>query len=231
MKLLLTILLLLVCVSLNAQKATISLSNGQFINNAPSGRDWYDYKVSGITTYEGGDTLVLSNLTDQNRVSYYGKWARGKAGVGCECSFSNTANDSLVIWFTDAKSFIWYGELMLHHGIVNVYLNNNLLGEIDTYDSRNLAKTRNWERHDLDPLKVYKFKLVVTGRKNPLSTGAYIVTHGFKMWKDKPVVEPPIVVDPPVQIDTVYVRDTIRIHTRDTVYFVPEIIINYKSPK
>ena len=220
------LLLLLTITSSYAQepKATIALSNGQFINNAPSGRDWKSYKVSSLTTYEAqSDTSYFDNDQLAN-MTYYGKW--NHAASGCFCSYSNAANDSLVFMFTDATYFEWRGELMSHHGIADVYFDDKYIGEVDTYDTRNLAQTRNWRAENLDPGKVYKFKLVVTGRKNAASAGAYIVNHGFRIIKQK--VDPP--VPEPCDPKIVYVTDTVIVTNTitDTVWIKPEIFINYK---
>lgn len=184
------LLLLLLTSSLMAQtpKAIIQLSNGQFINNAPSGRDWTTWDVKGVTTYDGTDTLRVDN-GDLTRIAYYGKWSHAEAG--CFCSYSNTATDSIVFLFTDANYFQWRGELMAHHGIADIYWDNKYVGQVDTYDTRNLSNTRNFQAENLETSKVYKFKLVVTGKKNTLSTGTYIVNHGFMIYKNAVAPEPP----------------------------------------
>lgn len=201
-------------------KATLSLTNGQFIVNAPSGRDWTTYKVSSVSAYEATDTSYFDNSAMGSMV-YYGQWVHAQAG--CLCSYSNAANDSLVFIFTDANYFEWRGELMGHHGIADIYWNDKYIGEVDTYDTRNIAHTRNWKAENLDPAKVYKFKLVVTGKKNALSTGAYIVHHGFRIWKDA-IAEPE-----PCEPEIIHKTDTLII--RDTIWMKPEIIINYNKIK
>ncbi len=177
------LILILLTTSLYAQeiKATLSLVNGQFINNAPDGRDWYGWDVKGVEVYEGSDTLIVDD-SELNKITYYGNWRHEESG--CFCSFSNSATDSIVFLFTDANYFEWRGRLMSHHGIAGIYWNDKYIGEVDTYNTKNLVKTRNWRAKNLDTTKVYKFKLVVTGKNNPLSTGAFIVIHGFRIYKD-----------------------------------------------
>ena len=192
------------------------LTNGQFLNNAPSGRDWTDYKVSEVNFYDYKDTLEFDN-SELNRMTYYGNWLHSV--TGCNCSYSNTPNDSIVFQFTGAYGMTWIGELMKHHGIADIYLDNQYLGPIDTYGAFDLAKTRNWQRTDLDPEKVYKFKIVVTGKRNVLSTGTYIVNHGFRLINTTPVK--------PCIPEIIYNTDTI--YKTDTIYMVP--VFEYKPSK
>ncbi len=167
-------------------KATLQLSNGQFINNAPDGRDWYGWEVIGVHFYDSYSDTFYVDDSEFNRISYYGNWQH--AETGCFCSSANQTNDSIVFLFTDATYFEWRGELTHRHGIAAVYFDNKYIGEVDTYDTRNLTHTRNWKAESLDPGKVYKFKIVVTGRKNPASSGAKIVNHGFRIKKQS--IEP-----------------------------------------
>jgi hypothetical protein len=185
------LLLILLANITYAQRVTLHLTNGQFINNAPTGRDWTAYKVSEVNLYDYKDTIAFDD-SELNRMTYYGKWVN--ATSGCFCSFSNTPNDSIVFQFTGAYGMTWIGELMRHHGIADIYLNDQYLGPIDTYSNLDLTKTRNWQRTDLDTAKVYKFKIVVTGKKNVLSTGAYIVNHGFRVIN---VTKPPVIPTDP----------------------------------
>lgn len=192
------ILILILLPILTQVKATLSLTNGQFINNAPSGRDWTAYKVNEVTTYEVNSDTSYFDDSQTDKMTYSGKWVN--APTGCQCSYSNTLNDSLVFIFTDATYFEWRGELMSHHGIADIYFDGKYIGPVDTYDARNISITRNWKAEKLDTAKVYKFKLVVTGKKNTLSAGAYIVNHGFRIINEPaiipPVVIPPIVTEP-----------------------------------
>ena len=77
--------------------ATIKLSDGTFINNAPSGRSWFDYPVSvedvrnGFELQVEQDTLLIDD-SEQNKITYYGDWrisnhyVFGPALNSCNCS-------------------------------------------------------------------------------------------------------------------------------------------------
>ncbi|KKM85613.1 hypothetical protein LCGC14_1287210, partial [marine sediment metagenome] len=56
----------------------------------------------------------------------------------CHCSWSQSPNDSLVFKFTNTRQFEWYGELMEHHGIVDLYWEDQYVTTIDTYDPANI---------------------------------------------------------------------------------------------
>ena len=225
MKVLLLILLTSTCISAQEIKATLKLSNGQFINNAPDGRDWSGWNVIGVDFYDSySDTLYVDD-GELGMITYYGNWRHAESG--CFCSYSNTANDSIVFLFTDVNYFEWRGELMAHHGIADVYFDNKYIGEVDTYDPRNLTHTKNWKIENLDPAKVYKFKLVVTGKKNTESAGAYIVNHGFRVWKHTSAPPDPEPLPEPCPPEIVYVTDTVTV--RDTIWMVP--VFDYKPVK
>jgi len=182
----LLILLLLIPIQLYSQlQATIRLTDDTFINNAPSGRSWKDYKAAGITLYESSDTLVIHN-SDVDKITYFGSWSISDKNIpadsnNCYCSFSRTANDSIVFKFTDAESFEWFGERVKHHGIVDIFINNKFDTTINTYSEVGKSPVINYYKYDLDTNKVYKFKLVVTGRKDRNSAGAYIVNQYFRL--------------------------------------------------
>jgi len=146
--------------------------------------------------------------SEQDKIIYYNNWRisdtlavpiEGVPG-SCYCSWYQNANDSLVLRFTNATEFHWIGEMMTHHGIAEVFLNDVYQGEKDTYSAANEILTTNWSFTDLDPEKVYKFKLVGTGRKNPASTWYGTVIHGFKLMNKS---EPPIDLNNPVTVENI----------------------------
>ncbi len=212
MKQLLYILFLLP-LQLSAQVATITLADGTFINNAPSGRSWVEYKTvpGGLSFYPEKDTTIIDD-SDQNRITYYGNWRVSTGGIfipessSCNCSWSRSSNDSLVFKFTNVTRFEWYGEKMSHHGMVELYWQDQYIMTIDTYGPDNINMYRHWFIDNLDTAKIYKFKLVATGGRNIASTGAAIVNHGFLVINT--VSEVNIPPEPGSPIDIV---DTIRL--------------------
>jgi hypothetical protein len=220
-------ILLLITPPLFGQVATIKLANNTFIVNAPSGRDWTDYSVTGFEVYNEGDTMKIDN-EEFDKISYTGNFAHSSdnnfgppqpGAGGCSCSYSLTPGDSIVFMFTNANHFEWRGELARHHGIADVYWNDIYLGPIDTYNDQDLTFTRNFVKDNLDVNEVYKFKIVITGNKNPASTGAYVVNHGFIIWKDA-IIDPP---DPdPCTPDTIYIIDTVFLTPK--YYFLPDTL-------
>ena len=209
--------------------ATIKLSDGTFINNAPSGRSWVEYKTvpGGIIPYPEMDTLIIDD-SDIGKITYYGNWRISTEQIfmpnesGCNCSWSQSPDDSLVFKFTNARRFEWYGEKMLHQGIVDLYWENQYVTTIDTYSPNDISMYRHWYIDDLDTAKVYKFKLIATGNKNAASSGHYVVNHGFFLINTEKIPIPP---DIPVQVDTVFIHDTVYVIKKDTIYMQPKIFI------
>lgn len=199
MKYLITLFLLITFYS-NAQiKATVKLADGT-TETTLSGNDVrHDYTHSAFKGFkiEFLDFTFDERIIDDSdqSIEYYGDWATGS----CNCTWSQSANDSMVFRFTDATRIEWHGELMSHHGIVDIYFDNEYDVTMDTYSPENVSPAMNWYRDDLDPEKIYTFKLVATGKKNISSSGDYIVNQFIKIIHD-PVVEPPPIIIPPPDI-------------------------------
>ena len=214
--------------------ATIKLADGTFINNASSGKSWVAYNTipGSIVPYLQKDTLIIDD-SDIDKITYYGNWKISTGGIfipsssSCHCSWSQSPNDSLVVKFTNTRRFEWYGELMKHHGIVDLYWEDQYVITIDTYSPNNISLYRHWFIDGLDTAKVYKFKLVATGNKNVASSGLYVVNHGFMLINVDQ--EPDIIpIDTVTFYDTVHVEkinwiDSIRWNIKDTT------IISYKD--
>jgi hypothetical protein len=192
-----------------SQVATIKLSDGTYIVNAPSGRDWNE-EPKGFSVYDEGDTMIYPAYATEHYTTY-GNWANPKKDEGCECIYSQNKDDSLVFKFTNAERFEFWGELMSHHGKADIYFNGVKDIELDSYGADNETPTLNYYKANLDKSKIHTFKMVIKGERNQSSTGNYVVLQHFKLIKsvDPPVEPPP--VDPPVvePCDTVIIRDTV----------------------
>ncbi len=227
--------LLFPCVCMS-QVATIKLLNGTYINNAPSGESWVDYQVTGFSLQEASDTLIIDD-SNQDKISYYGNWRLSSDRVfvpelgNCHCSWSQSPSDSLVFKFTNTRRFEWYGEIMEHHGIVDLYWQDQFIMTIDTYSPANISLYRHWFIDDLDTDKVYKFKLVATGNKNIESRGYNIVNHGFMLINVEQAQDtiPPDVPIPVEVVDTIFIHDTVYVIKKDTIYLQPKIFIKADS--
>jgi len=164
-----------------------------------------EYNLNNRVVFAGDSTWV--DDSEQDKIIYYNNWrisdtlAIPEQDGNCYCSWSQSANDSLVFRFTKATGFVWVGERMSHHGVAEIYLNDEYKGLIDTYSPDNSRLTYNWAINNLDTAKVYKFTLVATGNKNPASTGTAVVIQGFVLKNAKYVPpEPPIDLENPITI-------------------------------
>ncbi|UCD06860.1 MAG: hypothetical protein JSW41_03400 [Candidatus Aenigmatarchaeota archaeon] len=109
-------------------------------------------------------------------MNYYGSWAVPEIdNAGCKCAFSKVANDSLTLHFSKATEIELWGENMPHHGVFELYLNNEHQGTFDTYSAQQRDTVRHWSITGLDPTVTYVLKLIVTGLKNPNSSDSYVV--------------------------------------------------------
>jgi len=168
-------------------RAVLKLEDGTFINNAPSGRNWTEYNVSGFSLSEVTEENAIIDDSEIEKLTYYGNWkisdtlAVPKQEGNCYCSWAGNSTDSIVVKFTRATGFAWIGEKMQHHGIAYVYLNNEFQEKVDTYQQNNQRLTVNWEINGLDTAQVYSFKIVVGGEKNPASSGTNVVMQQFAL--------------------------------------------------
>ena len=137
---------------------------------------------------------TVDNTSD--KINYYGDWTIGDDSEGsCGCSFSKIQGDSLTYYFTGVDRIEFWGEQATHHGIAEIYIDNVLDTMLDTYSPNDLSPALNWFKSGLDPDLTHSFKMVITGTRNPSSTGAYVVLQHLKLFA--PVVEvPPPAVDP-----------------------------------
>jgi len=189
--------------------ADVQLADGTTILNAPSGKDWSNYDATGVYVYDYSDTVIIDD-SDTARI-YYGvkegkgetKWRISTSGVfgpdpvtgSCNCSWTVGPWDYAIVKFTNTRRFEWWGELMEHHGMVNIYFDESgweertgrrtlVADNLDTYSPDNLSPTLNWYADSLDVNKVYEFYMIPTGNKNPASTGTPVVIQGFKLIND-----------------------------------------------
>lgn len=221
-------LFLLILISFNClgQVASIRLSNGTTINNAPSGRSWTGYKATGITLQDAYDTLIIDD-SETDKITYYGNWTMSNS---CLCSYAGTPNDSMVFKFTNSTWFGWYGEQMSHQGNVEVYWNNQYIETIDTYSSNNKQLTLNWFIDNLDTMQVYSFKLIPTGTKNPSSSGTYIVNHYIKLIKSiEAEPDPGPGPDPDIPCDCTEINHIDSITYKEIITYKDSTIYNYKD--
>jgi hypothetical protein len=163
----------------------------------------------------------MENQTAKWRISTSGVFGPDPAIGNCNCSWTQGPWSYAIVKFTNTRRFEWWGELMEHHGMVNIYFDESgweertgrrtlVADNLDTYSPDNLSPTLNWYADSLDVNKVYEFYMIPTGNKNPASTGTPVVIQGFKL-----INPPPEAVYP----DTVYVTitDTVFIDRIDTV--------------
>ena len=220
-------------------RSVLKLKDGTFINNWPSGRSAPDFEILGFDLDPVTSDLIYIDDSEIRKITYYGNWrisdtlaVATQDGGNCFCSWSQSPGDSVVIKFTNATGFAWVGERMPFHGIAELWFNDRLVGEVDTYKEVPERLTVNYAIDNLDPELIYKFKMIATGKKNPASNGTYVVNQMFTLETliEDPIPDPDPDPDPdpiPGEIDTVFITriDTVLIKQIDTVFLEPKIII------
>ena len=188
-------------------KTMVKLKDGTTILNAPSGRDWtsWDAVPGGISMYPSDMDETYIDDSDTTKIAYFGNWrisdtlAIPQGAGNCYCSYTNNPQDSLVVRFTDATTFEWYGEVMEHHGVAEIHFYSDSLELrelVDTYSPNNERPTLNWFIHNLDRNKVYSFQLIVTGNKNPASSGIPIVNQFIRLSSGDTLQLPDVILPP-----------------------------------
>jgi Beta-galactosidase jelly roll domain/Beta-galactosidase, domain 2/Beta-galactosidase, domain 3/NPCBM-associated, NEW3 domain of alpha-galactosidase len=99
-------------------------------------------------------------------------------------SFSNTAGDSVSITF-NGTAVRWISSTDPSHGIANVYLDDQLVATIDGYGPSKQFQDVFYNVSGLSNGS-HTLKIVATGNKNPLATGAFVVVDAI----DPPVYGP-----------------------------------------
>jgi len=99
-------------------------------------------------------------------------------------SFSNTAGDSVSITF-NGTAVRWISSTDPSHGIANVYLDDLLVATIDGYGPSKRFQDVFYNVSGLSNGS-HTLKIVATGNKNPLATGAFVVVDAI----DVPVYGP-----------------------------------------
>ncbi len=87
-------------------------------------------------------------------------------------SFSDTAGDSMSVTFT-GTSVQWIAPTSGNHGIADVFLDGNLLATVDGYSPGTNFQQVEYSVSGL-PDTSHTLKIVVSGQKNPASSGTYV---------------------------------------------------------
>ncbi len=204
--------------------ANLTLADGTVILNAPTGRDWTMYDVQKISVYDALYDTIFIDDSEVNKITYSQNLntsdtiAVPQQTGNCFCSWASEQGESVTIKFTNATSFIWYGEKMQHHGIAQVFLDGQLVKEVDTYSAINTRLTKNWSINNLDAQQIYEVVIKVKGTKNLKSTGTAIVIQYFEIVSAQKRAQPPVQVDTVFIEKPVYITDTLYVHTKEIVY-------------
>jgi len=137
-------------------------------------------------------TIPWTIENTSNEFEYFGEWSHEDA-TGCACSYAKLQTDSVVHVFKGARRIEWWGMKQSTDGKANVYLDGVFQETVDTYAPGRTETTLNWSKSGLDPTKEHHFRIVVTGTRNPASTGHHIVMRYLKFFPDDepPPIEPP----------------------------------------
>ncbi len=87
-------------------------------------------------------------------------------------SFSDTTGDSVSVTF-DGTAVQWIAPTVGNHGIADVYLDGTQVATVDGYSAANDSQQIEYEVSGLTD-GPHTLKIVVSGEKNPASTGTYV---------------------------------------------------------
>jgi hypothetical protein len=128
-----------------------SWSNGSVVNgNVTTVQDWV-----------AGD--------DVNHFRYDGQWRHGAGNVEADGSdsYCSIPGDSVTMKFVGTR-IRFYGVMAENHGIADVYLDGQLVGEVDEYATHRIPGSMMYESPML-PRGEHTLQLRVTSRTNPQS--------------------------------------------------------------
>jgi beta-galactosidase GanA len=87
-------------------------------------------------------------------------------------SFSNTTGDSLSVPFT-GTGIRWIASKAANHGLADVYLDGTKVATVDTYGPSTVNQQVQWSASGLAD-GPHTLKIVVTGQRNPSSSGFFV---------------------------------------------------------
>ncbi|HEY2042042.1 MAG TPA: beta-galactosidase [Jatrophihabitans sp.] len=116
---------------------------------------------------------------DTSHLQYTGSWTHVGPEVGYTSgeyqqteSFSNTAGDSVTVPFT-GTGIRWISSKSGNHGLADVYLDGAKVSTVDSYGASTLNQQIQYSVSGLAN-GAHTLKLVVTGQKNPASSGTFV---------------------------------------------------------
>jgi Bifunctional DNA primase/polymerase, N-terminal len=171
-----------------------------------------DLGARGTYTYDDADPAL----------QYSGAWSH----VGAEQSytggdykhtesFSNTTGDSVTIPFT-GTAIRWISSKDTNHGIADVYLDGTKVASVDGYGASKATQQIFYAASGLSD-GPHTLKIVVTGQKNPASTGYVVVPPSIHpdsgrpyAWIEAPIAQPPQWLVDLVRQPTPVLQSTVR---------------------
>ena len=239
------LVLLLLPLNLFAQVATILLSDGTLINNAPSGRDWSNYAVTGFslgyTEYQvliddnnpvtiNGITILTSGYQNQPPDNVYPpiqifdddlstKWAAKGFGQWVQFSLPEIRKlQSIDVAFTVGDRNDVFDLLISIDSINWTIILDKQIGELGT----------NFDNYDFVDIEAKYIKFVAQGNVQNVSNWNSISEIRFNYVDPIPnedcipdtvyLPSDPIIVHDTIYIDTLYLQPRIFIKA-DSVYF------------
>jgi uncharacterized protein YjdB len=143
--------------------------------------------ASSITVSANVQFVDVDNAaqgTGTNQFNFTGTWSHAISSsdpyMNNTLSFSNTTNNTVTVSFTGNKVEL-YSAKASHHGIVAVSIDNGPETNVDLYSStrQNFAMV-----HGSAALTqgTHTIKMRVTGNRNSLATGAYVIVDYLKIY-------------------------------------------------
>ena len=135
-----------------------------------------DFAARSTYTYDDADAAL----------QYAGAWSHVGPEVGYTSgeyqkteSFSSTADDSVTVPFT-GTSIRWIASKAGNHGIADVYLDGVQVATVDGYSSSTVNQQVQYSKTGLTDGS-HTLKIVVTGEKNPASSGTFVSVDAIDM--------------------------------------------------
>ena len=158
--------------TVNASKIRINIENSLAVPLIENVEVFKADKAFEIKSIVPSGTTFIDNVDFENKNS----WNQENIGLKNTGMYSSTTNNQTSFSFTGTKAWV-IGTLDPNHGIMEVWIDDKKVTEVDTYNSKRSISQILYETPDLE-YGNHTVKLVVKGTKNVSSRGNAIGIDG-----------------------------------------------------
>ncbi len=141
-------------------------------------------KQTGLINFAGGSTDTVVKLDSTSpKLTYEGSWKKVNTTAAYSGSYMQSNEPGAKVSFeaSNIYGFIFHLIENKNAGIANVYIDGQLIRDIDTYNSKKVYNPPSYPIRFWEDTYTHKVTLEVTDKKNPSSTGNLIMLDAVSL--------------------------------------------------